>query len=432
MQVSVETVSTLGRRLTVAVPADRIEQVFTDRLKSFAKKVRLPGFRPGKVPLKMVEARYGGSLMEEVAGELIQSTLREAMGQEGLKPVGGTKIERRPLERGKELQYTAEFEVYPEIKRIDLSGVHIERPVTQVTDEDIDRTLQSIRKQRTRWNPVDREAREGDRLTVDFVGRIDGEEIQGTKAENVPVVLGAGTLVDGLEEGLVGVKAGETRHVTVKFPGDYGHEPLRGKEMDFEVKTNRVAEGVVPELDEEFAKQLGIADGKIENLRAEVRGTLEREAENRSRALVRGRVLEVLLELNKFEVPANLINAEMARMRYQAQQAGLAGARQESQAADFEERARRRVALALILAEIIQKRSIRPDTVKVRARVEQLAAQYEAPQEVIQWYYSEPERLGEIESLVMEEQVVDELLKTAEVADVSVRFQDLLKSGTPA
>lgn len=423
MQVSVETIGTLGRRLKVAVPADQVEKEFSARLQRLTKQVRLPGFRPGKVPLKMVEAHYGGRLIEEVAGELIQTTLYEAIGSQGLRPAGDPRVQRKPLTRGEQLEYTVEFEVYPEVKRFDLAGIRIERPVVTVIEEDVDRTLETIRKQRAQWKPVEREAQLTDRLTIDFTGRLNGKEFEGGKATGFPVVLGSGTLIESLEQGLVGAKTGETRDVPTRFPADYRHTALAGQTADFQVKVNEIAEAVLPPVDESLAKELGVKDGSIEKLRAEVKANLEREAASRARAVVRTRVLKSLLDANPIEVPQTLLEAEAQRLK----NSDISGGAGVSEETVYARRARSRVALGLILGEIIKTRGLAPDPARVRSRLEEMAGDYESPQEFIKWHYEKPERLGEIENLVMEEKIVEDLLVSAEVADKSMGFQDLLK-----
>ncbi len=423
MQVSVESTSTLGRRLKVAVPADEVEKEFNARLQRLSKQVKLPGFRPGKVPLKMVEAQYGGRLMDEVAGELIQNTMHEAIGSQGLRPAGDPRIQRKPFIRGEQLEYTVEFEVYPEVKRFDLAGMRIERPVVVVSQEDVDRTLETIRKQRATWNPVEREARLGDRLTIDFAGRLNGKEFDGGKAKAFPLVLGSGTLIEGLEQGLVGTKRGETRHIAAKFPADYRHAMLAGQTADFEVTVNEVADAVLPEVNEAFAKELGVKDGSVEKLRADVKTNLEREASNRARAIVRTRVLKSLMDANPVDVPQSLVETETARLKTNDASSGLS----PSDDATYERRARSRVALGLILGEIIRSRGLVADPARVRARIEEMAADYESPQEFVQWHYEKPERLSEVESLVMEEKVVEDLLVSADVSDKPMSFQELLK-----
>ena len=423
MQVSVESTSSLGRRVKVAVPAETFEQAFADRLRRLSQQVKLPGFRPGKVPIKMVEARYGGQLLQEVAGDLIQTTLQEAIGAQGLKPAGGTKIRQQSLARGSAFEYTAEFEVFPEIKQLDLAGSAIERPVATVTDDDVNRTLDTIRRQRMTWRPVERAAQTGDRTLIDFVGRLDGVEFEGGKGQAQPLVLGSGTFIKELEDGLVGATAGETRRINATFPADYRFTPIAGKTVEFEVTVKEIGEPVWPEIDDELAKQLGVTEGGVDKLRADVRGNLEREAAHRARALLRRNVLEALLKANQFDVPAGLIETEIARLQ-QLSTAGGQGASPDP--ASLQPRARTRVALGLILAEIVRVRGLRADASKVRARIEEMAADYDAPQKFIEWYYASPERLGEVESLVLEERIVDELLAGAQVRDIALELQELL------
>lgn len=423
MQVSVETVGTLGRRLTVALPAADVEKEFSTRLTRLSKQVKMPGFRPGKVPLKMIEAQYGASLLQEVAGDLIQSSLREAIGREGLRPAGSPRIAPPQVARGKQLEYTAEIDLYPEVKTLDLAGVKIERPVASVTPADVEHTLDTIRKQRATWNIVARAARNGDRVTIDFTGRLNGTEFDGGAAKGFPLVLGTNTLVEDFENGLVGAQAGDTRKLPVKFPKDYRHTLLAGQTTEFEVTVHDVAEAVLPAVDAEFAKLLGIQDGDVARLRDETKANLEREAAARSRAVVRARVLKTLLDANPFEAPQGLIADESQHLKQLDQMA-----RRPVETDDaYRNRSRTRVALGLILGEIIRAKGLRVDAARVRARIEDMAAEYESPAEFVQWYYEKPERLAEIESLVMEERIVEEMLTSAEVVETPAGFQELLK-----
>lgn len=426
MQVSVETFGALGRRLKVAVPADQVEKEFNARLQRLSKQVKMPGFRPGKVPLKMVEAQYGVRLMDEVAGELIQTSMFEAIGSQGLRPAGDPQIQRKPVVRGEQLEYTVEFEIFPEVKRFDLAGTRIERPVVTVADEDVNRTLETIRKQRVTWNPVEREAHLSDRVTIDFVGRLNGKEFEGGKANGFQVVLGSGSLIEDMEKGLIGAKSGDTRNIPAKFPSDYRHSPLAGQKVEFEVKVTGVDEANLPELNEAFASEMGVKEGGLDKLKADVRSNLEREAANRAHAVVRARALKLLLDANLIEVPQNLVEAEIRRLKNSDASTGVKAGDDKN----YQRRSRSRVALGLILGEFIRSRGLVTDPAKVRAKLEEIAADYESPPEFIQWHYQKPERLAEIESLVMEEQVVEELLKSAEIIDQPVSFQDLLKIGT--
>lgn len=422
MQVSVESVGTLGRKLKVAVPATEVEKEFSERLKKLSQQVKMPGFRPGKVPLKMVEAQYGARLMEEIAGDLIEHSFREAVVREGLRPAAGPRIERKALGRNKELEYTAEFEIFPEIKKLDIAGVSIERPAATVAAEDVERTIETIRKQRTNWSPVERAAVTGDRVKIDFAGTLDSEPLPGGAAKDFYCVLGAGTLIEDLEKGIVGAKGGESRALKATFPADYRHQPLAGKTVDFAVTVHEVAEPVLPEVNAEFAKQLGVEDGNVEQLRAEVKQNLERESAQRTRRIVRARVLKALLDGNQFDVPKSLIDGEVANLRRLEQSSGL-----RSDDDSLRKRAQPRVAIGLILAEMISKHGIKVDAARVRSKLEELAAEYEQPAAFVQWHYEQPQRMAQIESLVVEERALEELLAQAKIEDKTVTFQELLQ-----
>ncbi len=426
MQVSVESTSPIARRMTVTVPADELEHAIAKRLQQLSGQLKMPGFRPGKVPMKVVEAQYGGRVMQEVSGELIQSSYRQALGKESLHPASGPKIEPKSLERGKALEYIAEFDVYPDIPHLDLAGKGIERPVCTVSDEDIDSTIETMRKQRVSWSAVEREARADDRVTLDFTGTIDGEEFEGGKAEGFQVVLGASTLLKDFEQGLLGVKPGEERTLDVSFPKEYQASELAGKNAKFAVKVREVAESQLPELNEDFIRQMGTANGSLEAFREEVKSSLEREAKLRQRGLLRHRVLEKLLEINDFEIPTGLVEEEISRLRQRDRNTGqVQGAAAEPQA--YEQAARQRVAIGLILAEIIKSKGIDADPEQVRARVQELAVSYEDPAAFVRWHYEKPGRLGEIEAVVLEEQVVDAMLEEADVQDKAVSFQELIQ-----
>ncbi|HKQ31481.1 MAG TPA: trigger factor, partial [Burkholderiales bacterium] len=379
-------------------------------------------FRPGKVPLKMIEAQYGERLMEEVAGELIENSFREAIVQQGLRPAMGPRIERQTLARNHGLEYIAEFEVYPDIKKLDIAGSALERPVAEVSDDDVDRTLDTIRKQRTRWNPVAREAALGDQVKMDFDGKLDGEPLQGGSAKDFLCVLGGGTLIEDLEKGLVGAKAGDTRDVNATFPTDYRHQPLAGKSVLFTVSVHDVAEPALPEVNEEFAKQLGVQDGNVQTLRAEIKANLEREATQRTRRVLRARVLKRLREGNDFEVPKSMVENEVTALKRYAQSTG---ARPDDAA--LQTQARQRVTTGLILGEVIRARSIKADPALVRTKLEEMAGEYEQPAAFVQWHYEQPQRMAQIESLVTEERAVEELLAQARVEDKAVTFQELLQ-----
>jgi len=435
MQISVETTGSLGRRMTVALPADQLEREVSARLQRLSRTSRFPGFRPGKAPMKLVEAHYGGKVIEEVAGDLIQTSFYEAIVGQGLKPAGGPTIESRSIERGRDLQYTAVFEVYPEVKRLDIAGRSIERPMSSVTDGDVNHTLDSLRKQRVTWSAAERAAQAGDRLVIDFEGLLNDQPFDGGRATDFVLVLGRKSLVDGFEDNLVGARPGEARKVRVKFPADYRNSALAAQEVEFQVQVKEVSEPVLPDLDAEFARQFGIQDGSIDSLRIEVRANLERELRDQIRARIRDQVFEVLLQENKLDIPRALHEAEVDRLIETAaanlEAQGIARSKAPVDRALYADQARRRVTLGLVLAEIVKSRGVVADPARVRARIEQMASGYESPQKFIEWHYAEPGRLSEIESLVMEEQVVDLLLQAADVTDKPMSLQDLTQQPSP-
>ena len=435
MQVSVEAIGSIGRRLTVTVPAEQLEDAIVSRLKRLSKQVKIPGFRPGKVPMKMVEAQYGSQVMQEASGELIQSSYQQALGQEGLRPAGSPKIVPKTLERGQALEYVAEFDVYPEAKQLDLTGKPIERPVCKVTDEDIDRTIDTLRKQQQTWKSVDRKAKLDDQLMIDFVGTIDGVEFQGGKGNDVPLVLGSGAMIKGLEDGLVGVKGGEQKRVETTFPDNYQAKELAGKKAQFEVIVKTVEEPVLPEVNDEFIAKLGIENGSVEKLRADVKDNLERELGVRQRNVLRDRVLEALIELNDLDVPAELVAQEIEQMKQSAAQQQQSQGLPVTDSGDnaiYEKAAKRRVLLGLVIAEVIKQHNITADPDTVRKRVEEMAGGYESPEQVVRWHYEKPERLQGIESVVLEEKVVEVLLQTADIKDKEMGFQDLVQESMGA
>jgi trigger factor len=424
MQVSVESTGALGRRMTITVPADQVEEAISSRLKRLARQVKLPGFRPGKVPMKVVEQKYSGQVLSEVAGDLIQESFQQAVDKEGLRPAGGPRIQPASVARGKEFEYTAEFEVYPEIPRPNLEGEKIARPTSTVADADIDRTIERLRRQRATWKPVERAAKKGDQLTIDFLGKLDGEPFAGGQATDFRLELGSSALIAGFEEGLAGAKAGEQRHLDIAFPADYGGLHLAGKKAVFEVTVKAVAEPELPEVDEQFIKDLGVASGSMEDFRKEVRNNLEREMQQRLRSLLSTRVLEALLKRNDIEIPAALVNAELQRILQDRQQRGVAAGIVEEDRLQ----ARRRVAIGLVFAEIIKLQGISADAEKMKAHVEDMASQYDQPEEFKRWFFSEPARLREVEGLVLEDQIVAHLLEKADVTEESMSFQELTEA----
>ncbi len=422
--------------MTVAVPAQRMEQEITTRLRHLSQTSRFPGFRPGKAPMKMVEAQYGGKVTEEVVGDLIRATFHEAVSEKGLKPAGGPAIEPKSLDRGKDFEYTATFEVYPEITRLDINGVKINRPVATVDEADVNRTLETLRQQRVSWNPVERAAVNGDRVVLDFQGSLNGVPFEGGEAKDFPLVLGNNTLVDGFEAGLLGARAGESRTLAITFPADYRNTQLADKPVQFAVTVNQVNAPVLPDVNDELAATLGVADGKLETLRVEVRANLERELAERVRRELREQAFKAIVAANPIDVPKALEQSEIENLvqisRSTLESQGLPPSSMPGDPHRYAEHARQRVTLGLIFAEMVKARGLVADPQRVQARVEQLAAGYDNPQEFISWQYAKRERIAEIESSVLEDQAVDLLLATADVIEKPMTFQELMRPVPPA
>ena len=432
MHVSVETTGNLSRRMTVAVPAARFEQEFSSRLKRISRNAKLPGFRPGKVPMKMLEAQYGSKLMQEVASDLIQATFYEAAGKEGLRPAAGPTIEPKEIARGQDFEYTALFEVYPEIAEVKLPTTPVERVVCRIGDDDVERTLDTMRKQRMVWEPVDRVAADGDRLEIDFRGTLNGTAFEGGEARGFMLTLGSNSLISGFESGLIGARAGEKRTLNVTFPSDYRNTTLAGQPVEFAVEVKQVQEGRLPELNAEFFSQLGMPDGTPDALRAEIRASLQKEADNRTLASTKQHAFKALLAANPMDLPQGLVEqearrlADMIRSNLSAQ--NVPADRLPTDAGPFREQARERVALGLVLAEFVKRHNIKVTPAEIRERIEEMARGYDSPAEFVKWHYARPERVGEVESLILEERAVDALLNVAPVTDKVVAFKDLAQS----
>ncbi len=428
MQVSVESGEGLTRTLKVTLPAEKVDEVVNAKLQEVARTVRLDGFRPGKVPVRVVRQRFGAQIRQEAYGELIQSSFQEAAVQENLRPVGEPSIDLQETEGG--LTYTATFEVMPEVELKDFSVFQLERPVAEVTDADVDEMIEKLRKQRTEWEEVERPAQEGDQVTIDFTGYIDGEAFEGGSAEDVPLVLGSGTMIPGFEEGLIGAAPGETRTLELKFPDDYRVEKLAGKDARFEVTVKKVAEPKLPEVDEDFIRSLGVEEGTEEALRKEVRENMERELRQKLRSRTKDGVMEALLAEYDIQVPAAMVDQEARALKEQAQQE-MAQAGQAS-AIDlpldlFRDQAERRVKLGLVIGEIIRSQNIEVDQQRVDEMIAEQAATFEEPQEVIDWYAANPQARRTVENAVLEDQAVDWILEQAQVTDKPMTFAELVE-----
>ncbi len=424
MQVSVETTSGLGRRMTVQIPAEQIDQQVQSKLQQLARSVRLDGFRPGKVPLSVVKKRYESQVRSETAGELIASSYEQALQQENLRPAGEPDIEQTRNQPGQALEYVVTFEVYPDVEPPELADMTIQRPVAEVTSADVDNMLEKLRKQRVTWTRVERPAAEGDRLEIDFQGTIDGQSFSGSSASNVPLELGSGTMIPGFEEQLTGSSAGERKTIEVTFPADYAAKEVAGKTAQFDVSVNAVAEAVLPELNDEFAKTFGVGDGGLDKLREEVQRNMGRELDAAVKSRVKQQVFESLLAETNIDVPAALIDQEVEALIKKEGDAADAGADRSR----YEQEARRRICLGLLIAEIIKRNQLQVDPERVRETIETLAQSYEKPEEVVQWYYSNQDMLAGIQTLVMEDTVVEWIADQAKTEDKAYTFEELMQA----
>lgn len=428
MQVSVENTSALERRMTIGVPAERIETEVNKRLQQTARRAKVPGFRPGKVPMSVIRQRYEASARQEALGDLIQETFYEAVVEQKLNPAGAPAVEPKVFEKGKDLEYVATFEVFPEFEVKGLDGIEIERQDASVEDADIDKMLDVLRKQGTRYEAVDRAAANDDQLTLDFVGTQDGEAFAGGSAEGTKLVLGSGRMIPGFEDGLVGAKAGDERVLDLTFPEDYQNRDLAGKAAQFKVTVKEVAAPELPELNEAFFKQFGVEETTVEGFRAEVRKNMDRELRQALKTKVKNQVMDGLLAANQIDVPAALISNEVDRLRVQAVQQFGGNIQPEQLPAElFSEQAKRRVLLGLIIAEMVKQFELKPDDARVRELIEEMAAAYQEPEQVVKWYYQNEQQLNEVRSVVLEEQVVDTVLKQAKVTDKQVSYEDAVK-----
>ena len=423
MQVSVEAGEGLERKLTVQVPAETVELEVNNRLNSLKNTVRVDGFRPGKVPLKVIKQKYSGTILQEVAGELMQRTFREALTQENLNPAGDPRIEAKDLLLGQVMEYTATFEVYPEIALAPVADLSIEKLDASVEDSDVDNMIDVLRKQKMDWTEVDRASANDDRINIDFVGSVDGEKFDGGSANDMPMVLGAGQMIPGFEEKLTGLKAGDETTFKVPFPEDYAAKDLAGKEAEFAVTVKKVEEPKLPEIDEEFTKAFGVESGDTEQLKTEIKANMERELAKRLSSLLKGKVMDALVSSNPIDVPSATVSqeAEALKKQTEAQSPG------SNLPADvFIDDAKRRVQLGMILAEVAKVSAVNIDADMIKARIEDMAKDYDDPDEFVRYYMGNQEMLNGVQTLVMEDMVVDWIVGQATVTAKSSSFDEVM------
>ncbi len=432
MQVSVETTQGLERRLTITVPAESIDTAVKSRLQQLAKTQRINGFRPGKVPVSVIKKRYGQAVRQEIAGEAMQRNFYEAVVQEKLNPAGMPAFEMKKDVDGEDLEFVASFEIYPELEVQGVSEIEVEKPVVEIEDKDLDNMMDTLRKQHASWKEVKRKAKKDDRVTIDFVGTIDGEEFDGGKSEDFPLELGKDRMIPGFEKPLVGAKKGDEVVSDVTFPEDYHAEALKGKAAQFKITVNKVEGLELPKVDEDFAKLFGIEDGDIEALKVEVKKNMQRELEQTLRAQVKESVIAGLLEKNELDIPRALIDQEInalreqAKQRFSQQQGGNSANMPELPADLFEENARRRVSIGLILGEVIKTNELKVDEKIVDGLIETTASAYEDPQEVIEYYKANQELMNQMNNVALEEQAVAWVLENAKVSEVKKSFDEIM------
>jgi trigger factor len=434
MRVSIETTSNLERRLTVGVPAERVDGEVASRLQKASQNVRLPGFRPGKVPMKVMRQRFGAGIRQEVLGEVVSQSFREAVIQEKLRPAGQPSIEPRNLEEGMELQYVATFEVFPDVELVEIKNFAVEKASAEVTDDDVDGIIEVFRKQQGHWEGVERAALLNDKVNIDYVGTRDGAPFTGGSAQDSELELGSGRMIDGFESGIVGMKPGEQKNLKLSFPADYHNEELKGAAVEFNITLNKVQQLIPAEIDAELFAKYGVAEeGGEQQFRKEVAENMARELKNALQAKLKQQVIDAVLAAYKsLEVPKALVDQEIAALRSQMfQQFGGAGNQDldlKSLLPDtmFSENAERRVKLGLVLAEYIAKYELKAGAEKVREAIVEMASTYQNPQEVIDYYYSSQQQLSAVESKVLEDLVIEKLLENANITEKQCSYQQAI------
>jgi len=433
MQVTVETTAGLERKMRVVVPSERIEAQVTEKLKQTAKQAKINGFRPGKVPVREVKRRFGEGIRQEISSEMIQSSYGEALQKEDLNPAGMPKIEEVNMEEGKDLEYTAVFEVFPEIEVGGLENIEVDRLTSSIEEADLEKMIDTLREQRLVYAEVDRAAAEKDQLNLDFEGFLGDEPFEGGKAEGTDLVLGSGSMVPGFEDGLAGLKAGEEKDLNLTFPENYQATNLAGQEVLFKIKVNKVSGPELPELNDEFFEQFDVKEGGVEAFRKEVTNNMKRELDSAIKAKIKDQVMDGLGDNNEVDLPQALIDQEVNRMRQEAVQQFGGGAQFDPSmlpAEMFSEQAQKRVKLGLIVSAIVDKNSLEANADKVRETIEEMASTYQEPEEVINYYYSNEQQLSQIQNMVLEGQIVDFVLESAKVTDKTVSYDEAVKRET--
>jgi len=422
MQVSVAAGEGLERVLTIQVPAETVETEVNNRLNSLKGSVKIDGFRPGKVPMKVIKQQYASKVLLEVSQELMQRSFRDAVSQENLQPAGDPVISAEDLALGQEMKYTATFEVYPEVELKPVADLSVEKSIAAVTDSDVDEMLETLRKQRSSWATADRASADGDNVTIDFVGTVDGEVFEGGSAKGVPVVIGAGSMIAGFEENLAGLSAGDESSFKVTFPDDYATKDLAGKEAEFAITVHKVEAPELPEIDEEFASLFGVTEGGVDALRKEVASNMSRELDKAMRAHLKNSVMDALIKINPIDVPTAVVRQEAETLKQQMDAEKPSGRSVES----LLDEGKRRVQLGILLAEVAKLSALQVDPAKVSERIEEMGRDYEDPEEFSRYYANNPQLMRGVETLVMEDMLVDWMVEQAQVTEKNLSFQELM------
>ena len=434
MQVSLETTQGLERRLTITVEAAAVDTEVKNRLRQVSKTQRIDGFRPGKVPVTVIQKRYGSAIRQEVAGELMQRHYFEAVVAEKVNPAGMPQLSVTKNVEGSDLEFTATFEVYPEVESVSLDSIKIEKPVVEVTDADLEEMLVTLQKQHATFKEVKRKSKKSDRVTIDFTGSIDGEEFEGGKAEDFVLSLSEERMIPGFEKQIIGQKAGEQFDIEVSFPEDYHAENLKGKAAVFAIDLKKVEDQVLPELTDEFSEKFGVTEGGIETLKADVRKNMERELNQNVKNNIKQQVIDGLVDTNELEIPAALAKGEIEVLREQAMQrfGGQVDPANMPQLPDdlFEEQAKRRVKVGLLLGEVIKSNKLEADDARVKEMIETMASAYEDPSEVVDHYLNDEKLSKQMKDLALEDQAIDFILEQAQVTDVAKKFNDMIQQQT--
>ena len=429
MQVTFESTGTLERRMRVELPAERIEKEVDDRLRSVGKTAKIKGFRPGKVPAKVVRQRYGAQIRQEVLSELMQKSYTDAVQQENLNPAGGPSIEADSAADDASFAYVATFEVMPDVELANLDKIKVEKPEVEIADSDLDDMIENLRKQKATWNEVDRASADGDRVIVDFSGELDGELIEGGQGTEVPVILGQGQMLPDFEKGLTGIKAGDEKSFKVKFPKDYHAEDLQGKKVEFTIQTHRVEEESLPPVDDSLAEMFNVEEGGLEQFRTDVRENMRHEADQKVKLAVREQLIDGLLEGNPLEIPQALKHQEMHSMQHEAmQRLGITDHDQAPPAETFANSAEKRVRLGLLIRQLIVDQNITLDEERVRSHVAEMCAGYENAADMVEMYMNNPQVRQQVEPVVLEQMAFDWLLDQGKVKSKKVKFKDFMNA----